>query len=121
MSGCCCFPGFVILPVRIHCIVCLVLCLVMIFLLELLALKNLFSQPFRAWPSVVSYFRGHCEGRKKRIDPSHESVQSLHFSTWRQLEAIFFLFFFQIKGSIHEINLLCDRKYKHYVGENRKV
>ena len=33
----------------------------------------------------------------------------------------FFFFFFQIKGSIHEINLLCDRKYKHYVGENRKV
>ena len=91
------------------------------FLTRASCVKNLFSQPFRAWPSAVSYFRGHCEGRKKRIDPSHESVQSLHFSTWRQLEAIFFLFFFQIKGSSHEINQLCDRKYKHYVGENRKV
>ena len=79
--------------------------------------KNLFSQPFRAWPSAVSYFKAHCEGKKKKIDPSHESVQSLHFSTWPKLEAIFS----QIKGSSHEINLLCDRKYKHEVEENRKV
>ena len=51
--------------------------------------KNLFSQLFRAWPSVVSYFKVHCEGKKKKIDPLHESVQSLHFSTWPKLEAIF--------------------------------
>ena len=50
-------------------------------------------------------------------DPSHESVKSLHFSTWPKLEAIFS----QIKGSSHEINLLCDRKYKHEVEENRKI
>ena len=79
--------------------------------------KNLFSQPFRAWPSAVSYFKAHCEGKKKKIDISHEFVQSLHFSTWPKLEAIFS----QIKGSSHEINLLCDRKYKHEVEENRKV
>ena len=79
--------------------------------------KNLFSQPFRAWPSAVSYFKAHCEGKKKKIDPSHESVQSLHFSTWPNLEAIFS----HIKGSSHEINLLCDRKYKHEVQEDRKV
>ena len=79
--------------------------------------KNLFSQPLRAWPSLVSYFRAHCECKKKKIDLSHESVQSLHFSTWSKLEAIFS----QIKGSSHEINLLYDRKYKHEVEENRKV
>ena len=79
--------------------------------------KNLFSQPFRAWPSAVSYFKAHCEGKKKKIDPSHESVQSLHFSTWPKLEAIFS----QIKGSSLDINLLCDRKYQHEVEENRKV
>ena len=79
--------------------------------------KNLFLQSFRAWPSAVSYFRAHCEGKNKKIDPSHESVQSLHFSTWPKLEAIFS----QIKGSSHEINLLCDRKYKHEVEENRKI
>ena len=58
-----------------------------------------------------------CEGKKKKIDPSHESVQSLHFSTWPKLKAILS----QIKGSSHEINLLCDKKYKHEVEENRKV
>ena len=62
-------------------------------------------------------FKGHCEGKKKKIDPSHESAQSLHFSTWPKLEAIFS----QIKGSSHEINLLCDRKYKHEVEENCRV
>ena len=79
--------------------------------------KNLFLQSFRAWPSAVSYFRAHCEGKNKKIDPSHESAQSLHFSTWPKLEAIFS----QIKGSNHEINLLCDIKYKHEVEENRKI
>ena len=79
--------------------------------------KNLFSQPFRAWPSAVSYFKAHCEGKKKKIDPSHESIQSPHISTWPKLKAIFS----EIKGSSHEINLLCDRKYKHEVEENRKV
>ena len=47
--------------------------------------KNLFSRSFRAWPSAVSYFIAHCEGKKKRIDP----FKSLHFSTWPKLEAIF--------------------------------
>ena len=79
--------------------------------------KNLFSQPFRAWPSAVSYFRAHCEDKKKKIDLSHESVQSLQFSTWPELEAIYS----QIKGWIHEINLLCDRKYKHEIEEHRKI
>ena len=78
--------------------------------------RNLFSQSFRAWP--VSYFKAHCESKRKKIDPSHESlVQSLQFLVWPKLEAILS----QIKGSSHEINLLCDRKCKHEVKENRKV
>ena len=79
--------------------------------------RNLFSRPFRAWPSAVSYFRAHCEGKKKNIVFSHESVESLHFSTWAKLEANFS----QIKGSSHKINLLCDRKDKHEVEEHLKV
>ena len=67
--------------------------------------------------ATVSYFRAHCEGKKKKIDLSHESVQSLHFLTWPKLEAISS----QIKGSSHESNLLYHRKYKHEVEENRKV
>ena len=56
--------------------------------------KNLFTQPFRAWPSAFSYLKVCYQDRKKKIDPSHESAQSLHFSTWPKLEAIFS----QIKG-----------------------
>ena len=79
--------------------------------------KNLFSQPFRAWSSAVSFFRAYCEGKKKKIDSSLESALIVHISTWPKLEA----FFSQIKRSSHEINLLCDRKYKHEIQENRKV
>ena len=87
------------------------------FLTKTSWVKNLFLQPFRAWPSTASYFRVYCEGKKKKIDPSHEFVQSLHFSTWPKREAIFS----QIKDSSHEINLLFKRKYKHEVEENREV
>ena len=45
MSGYCCFPGFVILPVRMHLTACLVFCLVMISLLKLLGLKIYFHSP----------------------------------------------------------------------------
>ena len=59
------------------------------FLTKASRVKTLFSQPFRVWSSAVSYFRAHCEGKNKRIDPLLESAQSLHFSTWPKLEAIF--------------------------------
>ena len=45
MSGYCCFPGFVILPVRMHLNACLVFCLVTIFLLKFLGLKIYFHSP----------------------------------------------------------------------------
>ena len=81
------------------------------FLTKASRVKTLFSQPFRIWSSVVSYFRAHCEVKNKKIDPLLESPQSLHFSTWPKLEAIFS----QIYGSSHLINLLYERKYKHEV------
>ena len=45
MSGYCCFPDFVFLPVRSHLTVCLVFCLVMISLLKLLGFKIYFHSP----------------------------------------------------------------------------
>ena len=50
--------------------------------------------------------------KKEKINFSHESVLFFNIS-WS--------YFSQIKGWSHEINRLCDRKYKHGVGENRKV
>ena len=35
------------------------------FLTKASRVKTLFSQPFRIWSSVVSYFRAHCEGKKR--------------------------------------------------------
>ena len=90
MSGHCCFPGFVILSVRMHLTACLT-CVLFghDYPAKASRVKNLFSQPFRARPSAASYFRAHGEGKKKKIDPSHESVRSFHFSTWPKLGAIF--------------------------------
>ena len=113
MSGYCYFPGFVILQVKMHLTACIVFCLVMVFLQEPLGLKIYFHSP--SMNGQVLFLT--LELIVKEIDPSHESVQSLHFSTWPNLEAIFS----HIKGSSHEINLLCDRKYKHEVQEDRKV
>ena len=79
--------------------------------------KNLFPQPVRAWPSAIYYFRAYCEGKKEEIDHLHESLQSLHFSSWLKYEAIFC----QTKGSSHEINLLCVRKYDYETEESRLV
>ena len=115
MSGYCCFPGFVILPVRMHLTACLVFCLVMIFLLKPLELKSIST----ALQGLAKFLTLEliAKAKRKKIDPSHESVQRLHFWTWPKLEVIFF----QIKGPSHKINLLCDRKYEQEVEENRKV
>ena len=62
--------------------------------------KNLFSQPFRAWESAVSYFRTHCKDKRKKTYPLHESFKAFIFQHGLKLK--------QIKGSRHEINLLCE-------------
>ena len=51
--------------------------------------KNLFSQPFQGLAKCFFYFRTKCEGKSKKIDRSHESIQSLQFSAWPKVEAIF--------------------------------
>ena len=45
MSGYCCLPSFVTLPVRMHLTACLAFCLLMILLLKLLGLKIYFHSP----------------------------------------------------------------------------
>ena len=111
------FPGFDILPVRMHLTSCLVFCLVMISLQKLIGLEIYFHSPSELDQVLFFFLKAIVKAKEKKIDPSYESVQSLHFSTWPKLEVIFY----QIKGSSHEINLLCDRKYKHEVEKNRKI
>ena len=69
MNGYCCFPVFVILPVRMHLIAFLVFFFVHDFPTKASWIKSLFSQRFRTWATAVSDFRAHCEGKKKKIDP----------------------------------------------------
>ena len=54
MSGYCCFPGFFILPVRMHLTAFFVFCLVMMFLLKLLELKIYFRSRlhFSTWSKI---------------------------------------------------------------------
>ena len=79
--------------------------------------KDLFSEPFMTWPGAVLYVRAHCEGKKKKIDSSHKAVKILHFLTWPIFDAVIS----EIKGSSHDIKILCDRKHKQEVEENHKV
>ena len=70
---------------------------------------NKASQVSHPGLSQVLFLTFECivKAKKKKINPSHESAQSLHFSTWPKFEAIFS----QIKGCSHEINLLVYGKY----------
>ena len=115
-SSCICH-GFVIIPVRMHLTACLVFCLVMIFLPKLLGLKIYFHRPSGLVQVLFLTLELIVKAKKKKFDPSNESAQSFHFSIWPKLEVIFY----KIKGSSHEINLLCERKYKHEVEENHQV
>ena len=88
MCNYCCFPDFLILPVRMHLTSCLVFCLVMIFLLKPLG----YEISFHSTSGLGQVFVLTLEliRKKKKIIPSHISVQNLHFSVWPKLEAILF-------------------------------
>ena len=80
----------------------------MIFLLKLLRLKIYFHSPSGLGQVLFITLE---------LIPSHESLQSLQFSSWLKYEAIFC----QTKGSSHEINLLCVRKCDYETEESRLV
>ena len=85
MSGYCCFPVFVILPVRMH-------PTGLSFVLFGHDFPTKASKVSPSGLSQVVFYILDCivKAKKKKIDLSHEPVQSLHFSTWPKLEAIFF-------------------------------
>ena len=49
------FPGFCILPLRMHLTACIVFCFCVYFPTKYSRFENLFSQSSRACPSAVSY------------------------------------------------------------------
>ena len=56
------FPGFVILPVKMHLTASVLFG--RDFPTKTSRIKSIFSQSFRPWPSAVSYFTAHYEGKK---------------------------------------------------------
>ena len=117
MSGYCCFPGFNILPVRMHLTACLVLCLVMIFLLKLTRLKMFFHSPSELGQVLLLTLKLIVMAKRTKLILHMELFKTFIFQHGLNLK----LFFCQIKGSSHEINLLCNRKCKDDVEENGKV
>ena len=109
MSGYCCFPRFSILPVRVHLTPCLAICLVMIFLLKLLGLKIYFRSPTGIDQVLFLTLELILRIKRRKLILHLNLFKAFIFLTWSKLEAV------------HEINLLCDRKYKHEVKENREV
>ena len=112
MSGCCCFPGFVIILVRIHLTASLVLFLVMIFLLKLFELKIFFHSPSDLDQVLFSTLEFIVRTKRKKLILHMNLFKAFIFQHDLNLNVIFFS---QIKEASHDINLLCDRKYEHEI------
>ena len=76
--------------------------------------KNLYSQPFRHWPTAVSIFKMF-QIRKKK-EKSNKPVPSLHNQTW----SIFDDVLSKMKRLVEEVDLRIDRTCKKEVEGNRK-
>ena len=101
MSGYCCFPGFVILPVRMHLTACLVFCLVMIFLLKLLGLKIYFHSPSGLGQALFLTLELIVKAKRRKIDPSDKSFQSLYFQHGLNLKLC------SLKSKFQVMKLIC--------------
>ena len=118
MSGYRVFSGFFILLVRMHLTACrLVFCLVMIFLLKLLGLKINFHSRLGLGQVLFLTLELIVKLKRKKLILCMNLFKAVIFQHGLNLK----LFFSQIKGSSHENNLLCNRKHKHEVEENRKI
>ena len=74
--------------------------------------KNLYSEPFRHWPSAVSIFKIHVSGKKQ--EKSNKPLQSLYSQTWPILHAVLS----NMKGLVEEIDLMIYRNCKKQVEKN---
>ena len=116
MTHYCCFPGFVILPVRMHLTVCLVFCLVMIFLLKLLRLKIYFHDPSGLGRVPFLILELIVKAKRRKLSFHMNLLKAFIFQHGQNLKLIF------LKSKAQVIKLmLCDRKDKHEVEEHLKV
>ena len=116
MNGYCCFPGFVILPVRMHLTACLIFCLVMIFLLKRLGLKIYFHSASGLGQIRFLFLELIVKAKRRKLILHMNLFKSFIFQYGLNLK----LFFLKSRAQSHEINLLCHRKYKHEIEETVK-
>ena len=81
------------------------------FLTKASRVKNLFSQSFRACSGAVSYFRAHCEGKKKKKRKRKLILQMNLFKAFNFQYGLNLKLFF-IKSKAQVMKLIC------YVSEN---
>ena len=98
-----CFSGFVFLPMRNHLIACLVFCLVMVFLLRFLGLKIYFRSP-SGLDQLFSYFRAHCENKKKK----KKSIPYMHLLKAFIVQHGLNLKLFVLKSKTEVMKLICS-------------
>ena len=89
MTRYCCFPGFVILPVRMHLTVCLVFCLVMIFLLMLLRLKIYFHGPSGLGRVLFLILELIVKGKRRKLSFNMNLLKAFIFNMGKNLKLIF--------------------------------
>ena len=90
---------------------------VMISLLKLLGLKIYFHSPSELGQVLFLTLKLIVKAKSRKLILHMNLFKAFIFQHDLNLK----LFFLQIKDASHEISLLCDRKYKHEVEENRTV
>ena len=106
MSGYCCFPGFVILPVRIHLTACLVFCLVMISLLKFLGLKIYFHSPSELGQVLFLTLKLIVKAKRRKLILHMNLFKAFTFQHDLNLKL------FSLKSKAQDMKLIC------YVIEN---
>ena len=106
MSGYCCFPGFVILPVRMHLTACLVFCLVMISLLKLLGLKIYFHSPSELGQVLFLTLKLIVKAKRRKLILPMNLLKAFIFQHGLNLKLFF------LKSKAQAMKLIC------YVIEN---
>ena len=100
MSGYCCFPS----EDASYCLSCVLFG--HDFPTKASRVKNLFSQPFRAWPSAVSYFKAHLKAKRRKLILHMNLFKAFIFQQGLTLKLFF------LKSKAQAMKLIC------YVIEN---
>ena len=79
--------------------------------------KNLYLQLFKAWPSAVSYFRAHCEAKRRKLILHMNLLKAFIFQHVLNLKLFFSKLKFQVMKFIcyvtENINMRLNKTVKY--------